>query len=68
MKSDIEKKGLKKGFLVNRDGQVSWMQNGRFCCGIGLDNGAYNCGINDKYCQACNNLSEVYEHRYKDLL
>ena len=66
MKTDVEKKGLKQGFLVNGNGQVAWMENGRFCCGIGLENGQYNCGISGKYCQACLSLSDVYDHRYKD--
>lgn len=46
MKLDIEKRGLKKGFLVNGNGQVAWMENDKFCCGIGFGDGSNNCGLN----------------------
>ena len=43
MDLDLMRRGLKKGFLVNRKGQVSWKKDGAFCCGIGIEPDG-NCG------------------------
>ncbi len=65
MRLDVDRRGLKKGFLVNANGQVAWLENGPFFCGIGCENGAYNCGLHDKYCQWCDSLTKNYINRYK---